>query len=44
MNKITSSLAAIALAVSTGSALAADLPSLKAPPVVVPSPPLWTGF
>ena len=44
MNKITSSLAAIALAVSTGSALAADLPSLKAPPVVVPPPPLWTGF
>ncbi len=44
MNKITSSLATIALAVSTGSALAADLPSLKAPPVVVPPPPLWTGF
>ena len=44
MNKIISSLAAIALAVSTGSALAADLPSLKAPPVVVPPPPLWTGF
>ncbi|MFY9831799.1 MAG: outer membrane beta-barrel protein [Methylocystis sp.] len=44
MNKITSSLAAIALAISTGSAFAADLPSLKAPPVVVPPPPLWTGF
>ena len=44
MNKITSSLATIALAVSTVSALAADLPSLKAPPVVVPPPPLWTGF
>ncbi len=44
MNKIISSLAAISLAVSTGSALAADLPSLKAPPMVVPPPPLWTGF
>jgi len=44
MNKITSSLAAIALAISTGSALAADLPSLKAPPVVIPPPPLWAGF
>ena len=44
MNKITSSLAAISLALSAGSALAADLPSLKAPPVVVPPPPLWTGF
>ena len=44
MNKITSSLAAISLALSAASALAADLPSLKAPPVVVPPPPLWTGF
>ena len=44
MNKITSSLAAISLALSAGSALAADLPSLKAPPVVVPPQPLWTGF
>ena len=44
MNKITSSLAAISLAVSTGSALAADLPSLEGAAVVVPPPPLWTGF
>ena len=45
MDKITSSLAAISLALAAGSALAADLPSLKAPPVVVPPPPpLWTGF
>ncbi len=44
MNKITSSLAAISLALSAAAALAADLPSLKAPPVVVPPPPLWTGF
>ncbi len=44
MNKITSSLAAISLALSAASALAADLPSLKAPPVVVPPPPLWSGF
>ena len=44
MNKITSSLAAIALVVSAGSALAADLLSLKAPPVIVPPPPLWAGF
>ena len=29
----------------TASALAADLPSMKAPPpVFVPPPPLWTGF
>ena len=44
MNKITSYLAAISLALSAGSAFAADLPSLKAPPVVVPPQPLWTGF
>ncbi len=44
MNKITSSLVAISLALSAGSALAADLPSLKAPPVILPPPPLWTGF
>jgi outer membrane immunogenic protein len=33
----------IALALSAGSALGADLPSRKAP-VEVPPPPLWTGF
>ncbi len=44
MNKITSSLAAISLALSAASALAADLPSLKAAPVILPPPPLWTGF
>jgi outer membrane immunogenic protein len=43
MNRFTSSLAATALVLSAGSALAADLPSLKAPPVTAP-PPLWTGF
>lgn len=33
------------LALATGSALAADPPSLKAPPAyVAPPPPLWTGF
>ncbi|MEF3366007.1 porin family protein [Methylocystis sp. 9N] len=35
----------VALAVSGGSALAADLPSYKAPlPPPPPPPPLWTGF
>jgi outer membrane immunogenic protein len=35
---------AAVLAASIGSALAADLPSMKAPPpVFVPPPPLWTG-
>ncbi|ARN80071.1 outer membrane protein [Methylocystis bryophila] len=39
-------ISAIALAMGMGSALAADLPSRKAPPVyVAPPPPLvWTGF
>jgi outer membrane immunogenic protein len=39
--------AAIALALSAGSALAADLPSRKEAPVYVPPPPpppMWTGF
>jgi len=37
--------AVTALALATGSALAADLPSLKAPPAYAPPPPpLWTGF
>lgn len=35
--------AALALAVSAGSAVAADLPSRKAP-VAPPPPPMWTGF
>jgi outer membrane immunogenic protein len=36
---------AISLAFSIGSALAADLPSYKAPPPPpLPPPPLWTGF
>jgi outer membrane immunogenic protein len=33
-----------ALAASIGSAFAADLPSVKAPPVVALPPPAWTGF
>ncbi len=33
----------LALALSAGYAFAADLPSIKSPPVYVP-PPLWTGF
>ncbi|WP_159731042.1 outer membrane protein [Methylosinus sp. Ce-a6] len=36
---------AIALALSAGAALAADLPAIKAPPPPpLPPPPLWTGF
>jgi outer membrane immunogenic protein len=36
---------ALGLALSAGSAFAADLPSRKAPPqVFLPPPPLWTGF
>lgn len=45
MKKIGISLAA--LAVTAGSALAADLPSFKAPPPPPPPmlmPPMWTGF
>ncbi len=37
------SASAIALALFVGSAAAADLPPLKAPPYV-PPPPMWTGF
>jgi outer membrane immunogenic protein len=35
---------ALSLILSAGSALAADLPSRKAPPPVYIPPPLWTGF
>lgn len=45
MKKIA--LYAVAMALTAGSALAADLPSYKAPPpppVFAPPPPLWTGF
>jgi outer membrane immunogenic protein len=39
------SLLALAMALSAGSALAADLPSHKAPVLVPPPPPpMWTGF
>jgi outer membrane immunogenic protein len=38
-------LTALALAISAGSALAADLPSRKAPVIPPPPPPpMWTGF
>jgi outer membrane immunogenic protein len=45
MKKILSA-AAIALGLSTGSAFAADLPSMKGPPAYLPPPPVfsWTGF
>jgi outer membrane immunogenic protein len=37
--------AALLLALSAGSAIAADLPSRKGPaPAFVPPPPMWTGF
>jgi outer membrane immunogenic protein len=44
MKKLALSVAALAL--TAGSALAADLPSRKGPPVLPPPPPppLWTGF
>ena len=37
---------AIALVLSFGSSRAADLPSIKGPPVYLPPPPVfsWTGF
>jgi opacity protein-like surface antigen len=37
-------LSASVLSLVAGAALAADLPSLKAPPVPPPPPPMWTGF
>jgi len=44
MKKIALSVAALAL--TAGSALAADLPSRKGPPMLPPPPPppMWTGF
>jgi len=42
MFKTLTSAAALALALSVGSAFAADLPSYKSPPP--PPPPMWTGF
>jgi outer membrane immunogenic protein len=42
MKKLASSVAALAL--SAGAALAADLPSRKAPILPPPPPPMWTGF
>ena len=47
MKKILFTVSAIALALSAGSALAADLPSRKEAPVYVPPPPpppMWTGL
>jgi outer membrane immunogenic protein len=46
MKKTRLTTAALALALSAGSALAADLPSKKAPPYMPPPPPppMWTGF
>jgi len=37
-------LAAASLALMTGAATAADLPSRKAEPVLPPPPPMWNGF
>ena len=47
MNRMLFTVSALALALSSGSAFAADLPSRKEAPVYVPPPPpppLWTGF
>jgi len=46
MKRTLLSATAIALALSIGSAFAADLPSRKEAPVYIPPPPLltWTGF
>ena len=47
MKRFLFTVSAIALALATGSAFAADLPSRKEAPVYVPPPPpppLWTGF
>ena len=47
MKRILLAVSAVALALSAGSAMAADLPSRKEAPVYVPPPPpppMWTGF
>ena len=47
MKKFLFAVSAVALALSAGSAMAADLPSRKEAPVYVPPPPpppMWTGF
>ena len=47
MKRILFTVSAIALALSAGSAIGADLPSRKEAPVYIPPPPpppLWTGF
>jgi len=44
MKKSLFTVSAIALALSAGSALAADLPSMKAPPYIPPPPMTWNGF
>ena len=37
-------LSSVALATMAGTAIAADLPSRKAPVIAPPAPPIWTGF
>jgi len=44
MRKNFTAIAAAALALGVGSAVAADLPSRKAPAYLPPPPPPWTGF
>jgi outer membrane immunogenic protein len=46
MKKILLAVSAVALALSAGSAFAADLPSRKEAPIYIPPPPppMWTGF
>ncbi len=46
MKRILFTVSAIALALSAGTAFAADLPARKEAPVYVPPPPppMWTGF
>ena len=44
MKNFSISIAALTLALASGSAFAADLPTQKAPPVVAAPAPMWTGF